>query len=408
MSNQEDPKKKEQLEKDIELLNKLLSVEARKPGKAASLPAAIRIIDDRGALLRPPEVLFSAAEAGYEVFGWNVPNGALVKALRDATLPLGRFTLIVGANGTGKTTALKALELLNNSKKVTRENIISVSELRNRDEEVSLEIETTFGKKIAHWKDDNNGRRVEHPQSGMPTIENSPAKRKMLELRDKELESFKVFSFDPEKISQTVPISSEKDLKQNGENLAGILDLLKDTEPERWRELNDALEKWFPEFDQILFDRNDHGKYIVLRTKFGKHKIKAEDLSDGTRLALAYLTVAYLPNPPKIVAFEEPEKGIHPRLLRNIQEAMYRLAYPENFGEKREPIQVIATTHSPYLLDLYKDRREEIVIADKDEKGVHFQRLSELPHIEEILQGQDAPLGDVWFTGILGGVPVQP
>ena len=155
-----------------------------------------------------------------------------------------------------------------------------------------------------------------------------------------------------------------------------------------------------------MFDRNDDGKYIVLRTKFGKHKIKAKDLSDGTRIALAYLTLAYLPNPPKIVAFEEPERGIHPRLLGNIQEAMYRLAYPENYDEKREPIQVIATTHSPYLLDLYKDYPEEIVIAEKDENGVHFGKLSEMPYFEEIVQ--DAPLGEVWFTGVLGGVPVQP
>ena len=32
------------------------------------------------------------------------------KALRDATLPLGRFTLIVGPNGSGKSTALQRLE----------------------------------------------------------------------------------------------------------------------------------------------------------------------------------------------------------------------------------------------------------------------------------------------------------
>ena len=36
----------------------------------------IRIIDDMGALLRAPEVTFTAAEAGLERFGYNVPNAA--------------------------------------------------------------------------------------------------------------------------------------------------------------------------------------------------------------------------------------------------------------------------------------------------------------------------------------------
>ena len=51
--------------------------------RAAGEPIpAIRIIDDMGALLRAPEVTFTAAEAGLERFGYNVPNAALVEALR--------------------------------------------------------------------------------------------------------------------------------------------------------------------------------------------------------------------------------------------------------------------------------------------------------------------------------------
>jgi hypothetical protein len=69
-------------------------------------------------------------------------------------------------------------------------------------------------------------------------------------------------------------------------------------------------------------------------------------------------------------------------------------------------VQVIATTHSPYLLDLYKEHPEQIVISHKDSEGVHFERLSDKPHLTEILEG--APLGDIWFSGILGGVPATP
>jgi 2-octaprenyl-6-methoxyphenol hydroxylase len=43
---------------------------------------AIRIVDDMGALLRAPEVLFTAAEVGLDAFGYNVANADLVDALR--------------------------------------------------------------------------------------------------------------------------------------------------------------------------------------------------------------------------------------------------------------------------------------------------------------------------------------
>jgi 2-octaprenyl-6-methoxyphenol hydroxylase len=54
----------------------------------------IRIIDDMGALLRAPEVTFTAAEAGLQRFGYNVPNAALVEALRRRAAELPGLTLI--------------------------------------------------------------------------------------------------------------------------------------------------------------------------------------------------------------------------------------------------------------------------------------------------------------------------
>lgn len=42
---------------------------------------AIRIVDARGGLLRAPEVLFAASEAGIDAFGYNIAHGPLVAAL---------------------------------------------------------------------------------------------------------------------------------------------------------------------------------------------------------------------------------------------------------------------------------------------------------------------------------------
>ncbi|MGC2238177.1 MAG: AAA family ATPase [Pyrinomonadaceae bacterium] len=323
------------------------------------------------------------------------------KALRDATLSLGRFTLIVGANGTGKTTAIKTLEIVKNYENFSWKDLISIDFFDEEQRSVVLEIHAEDISREITWQVGKNGEELTLPDNF-----NSHVGKRFHEAKMKLLNDFRVFTFNADKIAEPTTLKPNIKLDSDGENLAGVLWQIQSSEPEVFDELNSELQKWFPEFNRIIFEIPENGKVsFLLRTTVGKHKIKAVDLSDGTRLALAYLTIAYLPSPPSIVAFEEPEKGIHPRLLRNIQEAMYRLAYPENYGEERKPIQVIVTTHSPYLLDLYKDYPEEIIIASKDEKGVHFERLIDKPHYEEVLQ--DAPLGEIWYSGVLGGVPAQ-
>jgi predicted ATPase len=154
-----------------------------------------------------------------------------------------------------------------------------------------------------------------------------------------------------------------------------------------------------------LFDTPQEGhRAFRLRTRIGNHSIPADELSQGTLLALTMLTLAYLPQPPSLIGLEEPDRGIHPRLLREVRDALYRLAYPESFGETRPPVQVVATTQSPYFLDLFREHPEEIVIAEKKGLEAEFVALTAHPHIEEILA--DAPLGEVWYSGVLGGVPV--
>ena len=66
----------------IELLRNLGVWDALAPVSAAL--TAIRIIDDTGGLLKAPEVMFCASEAGLDTFGYNVPNAALVATLAEA------------------------------------------------------------------------------------------------------------------------------------------------------------------------------------------------------------------------------------------------------------------------------------------------------------------------------------
>jgi predicted ATPase len=131
--------------------------------------------------------------------------------------------------------------------------------------------------------------------------------------------------------------------------------------------------------------------------------IPASDLAQGTLCSLAILALAVDPAPPAIVCIEEIDRGIHPRLLRDIRDLLYRLSYPAESGETRAPVQVIATTHSPYLLDLFREHPEEVVVTEKHGRAARFTRLSDHPDLAGLLTG--ASLGDLWFSGVLGGVP---
>jgi predicted ATPase len=320
------------------------------------------------------------------------------KALRDATLPLGPFTLIVGPNGSGKSTAMQALQFALQPAAYPYSDIVTAGQQLESEGSVEVTIE---------WSDQLGETTIvsglDHSKAFGPNQQNQGFFTDTLR---KKLAGFRVFAFDPVALAAPAQTHRNAELGPNGANLAAVLNVLSGREPERFEALNKELQRWLPEFDRLVFDFPEGQTEILLRTRLGNHTYRAKDLSHGTLFSLAYLTLAYLPSPPDIVCFEEPDRGIHPRLLREIRDGMYRLAFPKDCGEKRQPVQVIATTHSPYLLDLYKEHPEQIVIAHKDEKGAHFERLSEKPHITELLEG--APLGDIWFSGILGGVPASP
>jgi predicted ATPase len=319
------------------------------------------------------------------------------KALVQTTLPLGQFTLIVGPNGSGKSTALQAIELLQKTlaEQPMFAKLLSVTRLGDPDAKPQLKLTWDGlppGSSISlQWEQSSNAGLVSN------VSENERVGRFLMEMR--------VYSLDPAMLPGSVTLQPRRELDRNGSGLSGVLDRLRDEAPERFEALNDELGRWLPEFDRILFDTPQQGhRSIRLRTRSGKHAIPADNLSQGTLLALTILTLAYLPQPPSLVGLEEPDRGIHPRLLREVRDALYRLAYPESFGETRPPVQVVATTQSPYFLDLFREHPEEIVIAEKKGLEAQFVPLSAHPHIGEILA--DASLGEVWYSGVLGGVPV--
>ncbi len=326
------------------------------------------------------------------------------KVLKDATLPLSPCTILVGPNGSGKSTVLQALEVVSGKQDPSFDEVVTAGVTSGGNNIVKVRLD--FGppcegvRCIAKNRGGGNLWARGHDETSVGGAKMPRAVRTM-----------RVYSFDPEAIARPLRARSiDMSLDADGGGLPGVLSQLRDRHEDRFNALTGELGKWLPDFDKITFDQDKHDdnlRTMFLQTRDGPHKIPASALSHGTLIALAILTLVYqTDDPPSLIALEEPDRGLHPYLLRHVQDALHRLAYPESCGEKREPVQVIATTHSPYFLDLFKDYPEEIVIADKRDGNVQFQRLSNLPNIKDILG--DEPLGEAWYLGVLGGVPSTP
>lgn len=103
---------------------------------------------------------------------------------------------------------------------------------------------------------------------------------------------------------------------------------------------------------------------------------------------LAYLTVLYDPAPPPIVAIEEPENFLHPRLLHVLAEEARRAA-----GRS----QLLVTTHSPYFVDAL--RPKELWVLYRDGEGF-TRRIRASDMVSVVTQaGAGGLLGSLWMEG---------
>jgi predicted ATPase len=324
------------------------------------------------------------------------------KGLRDCTLPLGPFNLLIGPNGSGKSSVLQSLEYL------SMQSNLDYDRLVNRDvDTVQIMItgdihlhENQIFSFTSIWN--KNGRRLDGLING--TRDSGAAAGEIASFFDNQC---KVYALDPSKITESVQLTPNAVMAKDGSNLAAALDSLRDKDENAFQQLRAEFLSWLPEFDNIVFDTPANGKRsFMLRLAKSKKTIPAKELSEGTIIALALLTICYLPNSPSVIGLEEPDRGIHPRLLRELRSALYRLSYPQDYGISRKPVQVIATTHSPIFLNLFKEHTEEIIVVDKLLDGsVAFKNLAQNPELKEILS--DTSLGEAWYSGILGGVPAH-
>ena len=189
-----------------------------------------------------------------------------------------------------------------------------------------------------------------------------------------------------------------------GKGTTQVLDMLKNGDQE---DLFDRIEasfmRYVPEVEKLSMKTVKEGfKQIQVREKGLKEPTPGPELSEGTRLILAMLTIIHQEKPPAIILLEDIDRGMHPRLFEYIAPMMRDMAVEHG-------INILATTHNPYLVDAFQENKKAVIIVEKKDG------LSTLTTLDKRLEGldyekenpEDMPLGALWYSGIVGGTPVK-
>lgn len=181
-------------------------------------------------------------------------------------------------------------------------------------------------------------------------------------------------------------------LSKNGDNLANVIQYLKEQYPDRLEKIFLVLRQRIPRLERVDAElMRDDRLLLQIKDAPFEQPVLSKYASDGTMKMLAYLTVLYDPEPPRFTGIEEPENFLHPRLLPELAEEC-RVA--------SERSQLLITSHSPFFLNAM--RADEVRVLYRDEEGfTQVVRACDIRGIPEFMQA-GASLGHLWMEGHFG------
>ena len=209
------------------------------------------------------------------------------------------------------------------------------------------------------------------------------------------IEGWYLSYFEPAKARSLPMAGAQKHLNRSGENLANFLQFMErqlgNTE---FNKLLGNVAKGVPGIEKIHSKQSDDQRLLIQFNERGyEDPFYQGDMSDGTLKFLAYLLLLEDPCPAPVIGIEEPENGLHHKLLGPLAQTMR--AYAQNDGP-----QVFVTTHSPYFVDALTP--EEVWTIDKGSDGFsEIRSAADEPVVEEMFK-EGLPLGGLWFSGHFG------
>jgi predicted ATPase len=172
-------------------------------------------------------------------------------------------------------------------------------------------------------------------------------------------------------------------LGHDGRNLSGVLADLCEQSDERESLVAWLVEFCAPDIKGIEFvEVKELGDVMAMFVERGSRRISARSISDGTLRFLGTLLALRTAEPGSVILIEEIEAGLHPTRIRLLVEFLEAVTLERQ-------IQVIATTHSPVVLQWLSDEslRNAIIFGRvPDHEGTIMRRLGDLQYFNEVVE----------------------
>jgi predicted ATPase len=355
------------------------------------------------------------------------------KALRDLTLSLERLTVLVGPNASGKTSVLQGLDalfflrrddpryfskdrdfyILQSHGAPSVDSVVIRGAGRWAGKPCQIELSLFESGSPPHtpmWALEmvHGGRSVKFHEGEYHFVVEPDADE--LALRDTLTPTVDLLQLDATKLAQPsysgvlVPR-----IAPDGEGLAAVLADMLISRPDDFVRIERSLRAIVPSVQRIRLERAPVSRpelqqvtvngqttasriereYVGHRIIFdmdGASQLPAHGASEGTLIALGILTAIMSHRDPHLVLLDDLERAIHPRAIAALVTELRGLL--ELFPD----LQIVATSHSPYLIDQLAPEEVRLMIAAEGQ--VMCAGLSDHPQIDrwkEIMRP-----GEIW------------
>ncbi|MEE1113150.1 MAG: AAA family ATPase [Bacteroidales bacterium] len=215
------------------------------------------------------------------------------------------------------------------------------------------------------------------------------------------LSSCKVYQFHDSSaegpLRQVCPVETTNYLQSHGNNLPSFLLFLRDNYKNSYNRIIDYVRDVVPQFQDFYLEPNN--RFISLRwmdNSATDYRFNAYQFSDGSIRFIALATLLLQPpqTMPNVIILDEPELGLHPYAITQLAEMI---------KDASIHAQIIIATQSKDLVDHFDIDNISVVEMDKETQSTSVTHLS---NEEYNLWLQKYTVSELWDKNIIGGRPV--